>query len=491
MASYFKHIDDKSNKIVCGFIREVQNILLLTNSKNSYCIIPSEISLICLSYIDDHFLLNEGTFQWIIDGELLQNIKCAETGNSFQSDIFNIGELNCWRIVLAPNGLNTKSAGIFVYNLQLAALPFLWQSMVIYTMLKCMEIELKFVRVSKITKPCSLPHTISPFSSIKDLKLTKLTFTLKIKILQIILKSDNKTNINILYQHTIPISLKSTIRWKIDAQSMKNMLRMIQINMKMSNFQLFQTILISDVYDQMWCLVITSSEKTMLRLRLQLCALPKDLSKIGTNIQVQCKELNIEDELYRAFDFNKSIQRCGACHDISLKELSELKEVTICVNITILKRYDVNGKDITESVWNNFVKQNSQIVTNVNNNNICNKRLEKIESQLQVLIQHVIHNNENNMMKELTLINNQLDNILHKKTVNRFELSEKEMISLWLNKDVKLAEYFDLFVENGFDKMEYIVYITEQDLIQIGINKLGHRKHILRQIQQFKNSNNM
>ncbi len=44
-------------------------------------------------------------------------------------------------------------------------------------------------------------------------------------------------------------------------------------------------------------------------------------------------------------------------------------------------------------------------------------------------------------------------------------------------------EYFNLLIENGFEKMSLIKTITENDLIQIGISKIGHRRAILLAIQ--------
>eukprot|EP01084_Bolivina_argentea_P078890 143164_1 len=46
-----------------------------------------------------------------------------------------------------------------------------------------------------------------------------------------------------------------------------------------------------------------------------------------------------------------------------------------------------------------------------------------------------------------------------------------------------MNRYFEMFKRNGFDTMDTIKTLTNQDLIDIGVDKLGHRKIILAQLQ--------
>ena len=43
--------------------------------------------------------------------------------------------------------------------------------------------------------------------------------------------------------------------------------------------------------------------------------------------------------------------------------------------------------------------------------------------------------------------------------------------------------YFNKFIENVFDNLDSVKLLTDNDLKEIGINKLGHRKLILKAIQ--------
>lgn len=60
----------------------------------------------------------------------------------------------------------------------------------------------------------------------------------------------------------------------------------------------------------------------------------------------------------------------------------------------------------------------------------------------------------------------------------------------WFERELKFQNekdrdrYLQLFVEHGFDSMEIIEDINEEDLDAMGITKKGHRKYILKKIRQ-------
>eukprot|EP01084_Bolivina_argentea_P038399 70984_1 len=60
--------------------------------------------------------------------------------------------------------------------------------------------------------------------------------------------------------------------------------------------------------------------------------------------------------------------------------------------------------------------------------------------------------------------------------------SHQNALKMWLN-NIGLIEYFDIFIENGFnDGTAELLDLTNQDLKDMGINKVRHRKLILKQI---------
>eukprot|EP01084_Bolivina_argentea_P103441 185276_1 len=58
-----------------------------------------------------------------------------------------------------------------------------------------------------------------------------------------------------------------------------------------------------------------------------------------------------------------------------------------------------------------------------------------------------------------------------------------------MKETVKLNIYSQLLIDNGFDSMETIIDLTMEELIQLGIDKMGHRKKIYKHIQLLKNKN--
>ena len=58
----------------------------------------------------------------------------------------------------------------------------------------------------------------------------------------------------------------------------------------------------------------------------------------------------------------------------------------------------------------------------------------------------------------------------------------------WLMDIVTLPQYYDTFMENGFDDMKFITNMKNEDLQEIGVDKLGHRKRIIKCINDMKNT---
>ena len=58
-------------------------------------------------------------------------------------------------------------------------------------------------------------------------------------------------------------------------------------------------------------------------------------------------------------------------------------------------------------------------------------------------------------------------------------MNESELeVRNWLSDVVKLQQYADIIIDDGFDDMETVMTLTDDDLIKIGIEKRGHRRKI-------------
>jgi len=65
-------------------------------------------------------------------------------------------------------------------------------------------------------------------------------------------------------------------------------------------------------------------------------------------------------------------------------------------------------------------------------------------------------------------------------TINQIKKKEEMRLQVkqWLD-DLKLDEYYNMFIGNGFDRMDAIYELKQSDLIQLNV-KLGHCKIILK-----------
>eukprot|EP01084_Bolivina_argentea_P102138 183031_1 len=72
--------------------------------------------------------------------------------------------------------------------------------------------------------------------------------------------------------------------------------------------------------------------------------------------------------------------------------------------------------------------------------------------------------------------------------------SQAMLVQNWFKESVKLYDsndtYYKLFIENGYDNMEIVREMNITDLKNIGIEKIGHQKQILKKIEQLNGTNN-
>eukprot|EP01084_Bolivina_argentea_P306450 529561_1 len=132
--------------------------------------------------------------------------------------------------------------------------------------------------------------------------------------------------------------------------------------------------------------------------------------------------------------------------------------------------------------------QQIQTLTNklVQNQKTSQQNITYLQQQIMVLTQkqhskdHELRQllQEVNQLKSYNNINNDNNNI-----------SEEDKVRIWLRDKIKLPQYFNLFVENGYDDLDIIADMNQDDLREIGINRIGHRKKILKYIKLLNQSN--
>merc|ERR1712228_213244 len=95
------------------------------------------------------------------------------------------------------------------------------------------------------------------------------------------------------------------------------------------------------------------------------------------------------------------------------------------------------------------------------------------------------------MKKEIRIIKENVAKIMKENAFNaNIQNKELEAMKRWMTRIVKLPQYIDLFVENGFDDMETITEITMSTLTQIGIEKIGHKMKIIKAVTKLNVNHN-
>eukprot|EP01083_Nonionella_stella_P300707 1028071_1 len=58
--------------------------------------------------------------------------------------------------------------------------------------------------------------------------------------------------------------------------------------------------------------------------------------------------------------------------------------------------------------------------------------------------------------------------------------TDEEELKKWLSLVVKLPQYFEILLANGYDDLEAVAEVTFDELERIGMNKMGHRKKMMK-----------
>ena len=80
--------------------------------------------------------------------------------------------------------------------------------------------------------------------------------------------------------------------------------------------------------------------------------------------------------------------------------------------------------------------------------------------------------------------------IVTNENINGNDIVDRNEVQIWLKQigDEYYTDYYGLFLKNGFDTMELMKTLNDNDLKDvIGIDKLGHRRKLLMEIEKIGN----
>eukprot|EP01083_Nonionella_stella_P088234 245757_1 len=131
------------------------------------------------------------------------------------------------------------------------------------------------------------------------------------------------------------------------------------------------------------------------------------------------------------------------------------------------------------------LKQNDANVTDLDE---IRTQMNALQEDVKVLKQQIV------TLKEIDI--KQMKKQMAKLSRNQQEDEEKEpskeeMVRMWLKDTVKLPRYADQFINEGYDDLEMVADMTMDDLINLNIDKRGHRKKILKYANKLEFPNEM
>lgn len=63
---------------------------------------------------------------------------------------------------------------------------------------------------------------------------------------------------------------------------------------------------------------------------------------------------------------------------------------------------------------------------------------------------------------------------------------EGNQVRQWMRDNVRLPEYAEIFIGNGYDSLDNVQRLSVADLAAMGIAKMGHQKAIMAEIERLR-----
>ena len=129
---------------------------------------------------------------------------------------------------------------------------------------------------------------------------------------------------------------------------------------------------------------------------------------------------------------------------------------------------------------------------NVENNNNMMKQIQNSIQQMSkqmndlrlLLTEEKKSEGMDDIKKEMQIMKQNINNLMNNQSSKAN--GKENPVAVWLRSIVNLPEYIDLFMESGLDDMGIIEDVGANVLVEIGIDKVGHRMRILKAVRQLK-----
>eukprot|EP01084_Bolivina_argentea_P143562 252044_1 len=470
---------------------------------------------------DNCFKIGE-EFTWTITDGTLTSFYTYKPGQQYiNSPTFTLCNLK-WKIDIYPNGYQLDTKGSFKIYIELLSMPKTAQNIIVCRTIRCDEPNIKITNICQYKKSVATGWKRGTLllNEIKQKQYKSLTFRIRIKILQINFNT-KKQLCNPNRDATYPKKFK--VKWKLSGNVMKTM----KESTAGKKYE-------SKMFHDMWCLQCMPNKRNYMRIYLQLTGLPMGSKSVLVQYRISFKEIDSTEIGSHEFDYKKTWKNTET-KLLSFDRFKRFDTLTIYAKIEVLKEFDMNGENITLKQngheWNNWINEqknnecigNKKIIGKYKDSDDEMKRLQHRSDKMHGKINKLLvktrkynNNNEHSMTEysrtesfisdysqsiksnsnqihinqiyeRMQTLQNKLDII---QCTHGISKTETHQVYVWLEK-LNLMQYYNCFIDNGFGDLETIMKITtKQQLIEIGIDKLGHRIKIFNEIKDFKPLNN-
>eukprot|EP01084_Bolivina_argentea_P284616 487854_1 len=473
-----KYIDNYSKNIIEAYIRQTQTIsspLLI----NHY---PSEIIQIILAFIDDHLMIDRCTaIHEITDPILLENILHAPYNTKFTLDPFEFGKLQ-WLVTLYPNGCPDVQAiaGQFCVFIELLSIPRSWENITVCQTIECKQFNVKFIDCPTYSDDGSYwgwNEDALPLNDVITANINHLKFCVSMKILRIVgkYKSGDKPYVKF---HSAVSDYK----------------KQYNFNLCLNANSLISARIYSEIVGEMFFAIYNRAVSCII---LKICGMPKHMNvnisavQIKWTVSIECKDLSYSNITKLGYGGDLTDQSNINICRFDENDFKEMNEILIGVVIEILEEYDFDGNTVQMNVdneWNKFIlKRSNDVVSTevndlvINGDDVCRKGVEMLLGNYLKLLK-----TQNMLIERMCLLEREIG-IIKNGSVYDEESDDIKEFKVWLKDVVKLEQYLDVLIVNGFDSLDAIKTVNIKQLEEIGIYKIGHRQKLMKNIQMLPN----
>eukprot|EP01083_Nonionella_stella_P316197 1145216_1 len=483
-------------------------------------------------------------YSWLIETNLYKQWLNAEKGECYSSRTFSLDGLDFQMKVYPKGNEDNCNSGCHVY-VQCKSLPTDCTNVKCFTRIWCDALDfscrqvrdLSFRKEGKYARfCCELPYRWeSLMKNDDDAKEDDkqedkgdgiLTLNVKFNILQTYTLTEKE---NIIYQYPMRFGKSfqnQQFEWVIDADLMK---RLTENVVKRGVYE-------SQIFCDMWCLTmkcgcigeeedeeeeeVDKEEENVpyLRVRLSLCGFPSTIRSANIQWSLFVDPINV----------NKITEATVAISDpmkfIEIMPWDEFvkqnaESLTFFVSVAIWDMKDEDGDTLSVSAQADCIEKTTKeigfqtsneekevedqsdaetqeaVVRDLKQNDANVTDLDEIRTQMNALQEDVkVLKQQIVTLKEIDI--KQMKKQMAKLSRNQQEDEEKkpskeEMVRMWLKDTVKLPRYADQFINEGYDDLEMVADMTMDDLINLNIDKRGHRKKILKYANKLEFPNEM